>query len=195
MGARAKRGSERTERVARQPALTRRPPPLPSPAYDAGEGARKRLRSAVPLLLLFLLPACAPTLAEIRNQPLDRADFPGTLAREQRRHAIFLGRQGVTILEAERFAKKAEAARDGRPLEPEAAAGPEMAAMRRRLLDLLATPAREHCPVFAAVAFSRYDAWAERERAWPGSEESDRYRREAEENLQALGGPCRRDGR
>lgn len=141
-------------------------------------------------LFLLLLAACAPTLTEIRPARLDQGDFLGTLAREQRRHAIFLGRQGVTLPEAERFARKADAARDGAPLEPEAADGPAMAAMRARLLGLLATPARDRCPVFAALALARYDAWAERNRAWPGSEEAERYRRDAEENLAALSGPC-----
>jgi len=146
------------------------------------------------LLFLLALSACAPTLAEIRPARLDQGDFLGTLAREQRRHAIFLGRQGVTILESERFAKKADAARDGMATEPEPAGNPAMAATRTRLLGLLESPAKERCPVFAALALSRYDAWAERERAWPGSDESGRYRRDAEENLAALEGPCRHTG-
>ena len=142
------------------------------------------------LTLLLLLGACAPTLATIRPAKLDQPDFLGTVAREERRHAIFLGRQGVTILEAERFAQKADAAKNGRLPELEPPAGPAMAAARARHLRLIETPARDRCPVFAGVAFARYDAWAERERAWPGGEESQRYRKETEENLAALGGFC-----
>ena len=145
---------------------------------------------AAALILLLLLGACAPTLATIRPARLDQPDFLGALAREQRRHAIFLGRQGVTILEAERFARKAETARSGQLPEPEPAADPAMAAARSRLLALLDTPAKDRCPVFAAVAVARYDAWAERERAWPGGEESNRFRQETEENLAALAGLC-----
>jgi hypothetical protein len=172
------------------PRFARAPTP-PSPALRTGERVRRRLLS---LILLLTLSACAPTLTAVRPAKLDQGDFFGTLAREQRRHAIFLGRQGVTIVEAERFARKAEAARAGQPLEPEPAKGPAMAAMRTRLLSLLATPAKERCPVFAALAFARYDAWAERQRAWPGSEETARYGRDTEENLAALAGPCSRTG-
>ena len=145
-------------------------------------------------VFLLLLVGCAPTLNQVRPARLDHGDFLGTLAREERRHAIFLGRQGVTILEAERFAQKAETAIAGRIPEPEPAADPAMAAVRARLLALLKTPAKERCPVFAALALARYDAWAERQRAWPGSEETRRYQRDAEENLAALGGPCSQAG-
>lgn len=145
---------------------------------------------AAALTLLLLLGGCAPTLAVVRPATLDQPDFLGTLAREERRHAIFLGRQGVTILEAERFAKKAELAAAGRLPEPEPAADPAMAAARQRLLALIDTPARDRCPVFAAVAYARYDAWAERERAWPGGEESRRFQADTEENLSALGTLC-----
>lgn len=148
------------------------------------------MRASALLLPLIFLAGCAPSLNAIRPLRLDQPDFFGTLAREERRHALFLGRQGVTILEAGRFANKAEAAIAGRMPEPEPAAGPAMAAARARLIRLLETPARERCPVFAALALARYDAWAERERAWPGSEETGRYRREFEENLAALEGPC-----
>ncbi len=161
---------------------------LPPPATP-GEGARRR---GLPLILTLslLLASCAPTLATVRPARLDQPDFLGTVAREERRHAIFLGRQGVTILEAERFAKKAELAAAGRLPEPEPAASLAMAAVRRRLLALLDTPAKDRCPVFAGVAFARYDAWAEREQAWPGGEEAERFRKDTEANLAALEGPC-----
>lgn len=160
--------------------------PLPRATRERGfERSR-----AVALALLILLGACAPTLTALRPARLDQPDFLGTVAREERRHAIFLGRQGVTILEAERFARKAEAAKSGHLPEPEPAAGPAMAAARERLLRLIETPARDRCPVFAGVAFGRYDAWAERQRAWPDSEETQRYRKDMDENLAALEGPC-----
>lgn len=142
------------------------------------------------LTLLLLLGACAPTLATVRPAKLDQPDFLGTVAREERRHAVFLGRQGVTIREAERFAQKADAARSGRLPDLEPASGPAMAAARERLVRVIETPARDRCPVFAGVAYARYDAWAERQRAWPETEESQRHRKEMEENLAALEGPC-----
>lgn len=148
------------------------------------------MRAGAALLLLLLIGGCAPTLAAIRPARLDQPDFLGTVAREERRHAIFLGRQGVTILEAERFAKKADLAAAGRLPEPEPAATAAMAAARQTLLRLIETPARDRCPVFAGVAFARYDAWAERERAWPGGEDAERLRKDTEVNLAALGGPC-----
>ena len=164
------------------------PDPSPPPATP-GEGARRRGLPST-LVLALLLGGCAPTLATVRPAKLDQPDFLGTVAREERRHAIFLGRQGVTIREAERFAWKAEAARSGRLPELEPASGPAMSAARERLVRLIETPARDRCPVFAGVAFARYDAWAERERAWPGGEDALRYRKETEENLAALGGFC-----
>ncbi len=136
----------------------------------------------------------APTLTALRPATLDKGDFLGTVAREERRHAIFLARHGVTIAEAERFARKADAARAGLLPEPEPANGPAMAAVRSRVLAALETPAKERCPVFAALAFARYDAWAERERAWPNREEALGFRRDVEENLAALEGPCRAAG-
>ena len=142
------------------------------------------------LTLLLLLGACAPTLATVRPAKLDQPDFLGTVAREERRHAVFLGRQGGTIREAERFAQKADAARSGRLPDLEPASGPAMAAARERLVRVIETPARDRCPVFAGVAYARYDAWAERQRAWPETEESQRHRKEMEENLAALEGPC-----
>lgn len=144
------------------------------------------------LLLTLLAAGCAaPTLTQLRPALLDQGDFLGTIAREERRHAIFLGRHGAAIAEAERFAQKAEMARTGRLPEPEPAEGAAMAAMRARLLAALETPAKEKCPVFAALAFARYDAWAERQRAWPNGEEAQGFLRDVEENLAALEGPCR----
>ena len=140
--------------------------------------------------LLLLLAGCAPTLEAIRPTVPAGTDFFATLAREQRRHAVALGRHGATVPEAERFARKAVDAGSGRISEPEPATTPALAGFRNRLLPLLSSPARERCPVFAALALARYDAWAERERAWPASEEAGRYRLEAEENLAALEGPC-----
>lgn len=142
------------------------------------------------VVLLLLLAGCAPTLNAVRPARLDRADFFGTLAREERRHALFLGRQGATILEAERFARKAEAALTETLPEPEPAGDPAQAAARDRLLGLVDSPAWRRCPVFAALAFARYDAWAERSRAWPDSREAAEFRRDFEENLAALTGPC-----
>jgi hypothetical protein len=98
----------------------------------------------------------------------------------------------VTIIQAERFAKKADAARDGTATQPEPAGTPAMAAGRARLLTLLGSPARERCPVFAALALARYDAWAERQRAWPNGEEAERFQKDFEENASALAGPCTR---
>ena len=147
------------------------------------------------LLLTLLAAGCAaPTLTQLRPALLDQGDFLGTLAREERRHAIFLGRHGAAIAEAERFAQKAETARSGRLPELEPAEGAAMEATRARLLAALAAPAKEKCPVFAALAFSRYDAWAERQRAWPNGEEAEGFRRDVEENLAALEGPCTRAG-
>lgn len=162
-------------------------PPLPRAKRGRGF---ERSRAVAFTLLFLLLAACAPTLATVRPAKLDQPDFLGTVAREERRHAIFLGRQGVTIREAERFARKAEAARSGRLPDPEPASGPAMAAARERLVRLIETTAKDRCPVFAGVAFARYDAWAERERAWPGGEDSRRHRKDMEENLAALEGPC-----
>ncbi len=147
------------------------------------------------LLFALLISGCtAPTLTQLRPALLDQGDFLGTLAREERRHAIFLGRHGAAIAEAERFAQKAEMARTGRLPEPEPAEGPAMAETRARLLALLATPVKEKCPVFAALAFARYDAWAERQRTWPNGEEAEGFRRDVEENLASLQGPCSRSG-
>ena len=144
------------------------------------------------LLLTLLIAGCtAPTLTQLRPALLDQGDFFGTLAREERRHAIFLGRHGAAIREAERFAQKAEAARTGRLPDPEPAEDAAMAATRVRLMAALATPAKDKCPVFAALAVARYDAWAERQRAWPNGEEARGFRRDTEENLAALEGPCR----
>lgn len=145
------------------------------------------------LLLTLLSAGCAaPTLTQLRPVLLDQGDFLGTLAREERRHAIFLGRHGATIPAAERFVQKAEMARTGRLPDPEPAEGAAMKAARARLLAALATSAKEKCPVFAAIAFARYDAWAERQRAWPNGEEAEGFRRDVEENLSALEGLCRR---
>lgn len=149
------------------------------------------MRAALLVFLLFVSGCTAPTLTQLRPALLDQDDFLGTLAREERRHAIFLGRHGAAIREAERFAQKAEAARTGRLPDPEPAADAAMAATRNRLVTALATPAKEKCPVFAALAFARYDAWAERQRAWPNGEEAQGFRRDTEENLAALEGPCR----
>ncbi len=144
------------------------------------------------LLLTLLVSGCAaPTLTALRPALLDQGDFLGTLAREERRHAIFLGRHGAAIREAERFAQKAEMARTGRLPDPEPAEDAAMAATRVRLMAALATPAKDKCPVFAALAVARYDAWAERQRAWPNGEEAQGFRRDTEENLAALEGPCR----
>jgi len=149
----------------------------------------------VVLLTLLLAAGCAaPTLTQLRPALLDQDDFLGTLAREERRHAIFLGRHGAAIAEAERFARKAEMARTGRLPDPEPAEGAAMEATRARLLAALATPSKDRCPVFAALAFARYDAWAERQRAWPNGEEAQGFRRDVEENLAALEGPCSRAG-
>lgn len=148
---------------------------------------------ALPLLALLLIGGCAaPTLTALRPATLDKGDFLGTVAREERRHSIFLARHGVTIREAERFARKAEDARAGKLPDAEPPGDAAMAAVRTRMLAALDTPAKDRCPVFAALAFSRYDAWAERERAWPDSEESRGYRKDVEENLAALEGPCAR---
>lgn len=149
----------------------------------------------VALLTLLLVSGCAaPTLTQLRPALLDQGDFLGTLAREERRHAIFLGRHGAAIPEAERFARKAEMARTGRLPDLEPAEGAAMEATRARLVAALASPAKEKCPVFAALAFARYDAWAERQRAWPNGEEAQGFRRDVEENLAALEGPCRHAG-
>lgn len=147
------------------------------------------------LLLALIVSGCAaPTLTALRPALLDQGDFLGTLAREERRHAIFLGRHGAAIPEAERFARKAELARTGHLPEPEPAGTEAMAATRARLLAALASPAKDRCPVFAALAFARFDAWAERQRAWPNGEEAQGFRRDTEENLLALEGPCTRAG-
>jgi hypothetical protein len=145
---------------------------------------------AATLLLLLVVSGCAPTLETVRAAPLDRDDFFGTLAREQRRHALRLGRDGATLPEAERFARKAAAAIAGEIAPPEPAGSPAMTAARDRLTRLTRPELRDRCPVFAALALARYDAWSERERAWPGGEEAERLRREFEANAAALETGC-----
>jgi hypothetical protein len=141
-------------------------------------------------LLVLLLAGCAPTLDAIRPAVPAGTDFFATLSREQRRHAVALARFGATVPAAERFARKAVEAASGHIPEPEPAATPELEDFRSRLLAMLDTPARQRCPVFAALALARYDAWAERDAAWPGAEESTRYRNEAAENLATASALC-----
>lgn len=148
------------------------------------------MRGASALLLLALVAGCAPTLEAIRPAAPAGTDFFSTLAREQRRHALALAQHGASLPAAERFARKADAALRGQMSEPEPATTPDLAAFLDRLGPLLDSAARERCPVFAALALARYDAWAEREAAWPGAGEAMRFRHEARENLSALAGPC-----
>jgi hypothetical protein len=133
----------------------------------------------------------------MKGESVDRACTTALvfrMAREERRHAIFPGRRGATIAEAERFAREAEMARTGRLPEPKPADGSAMTKTRARLLSALASPAKERSPVFASLAFARYDAWDERQRAWPNGEEAQGFRRDVEETLTVLEGLCAQGG-
>jgi len=138
----------------------------------------------------LLLAACAPTLTQIRGAKLDGDGFFETLAREQRRTAAALGRQGASLPAAERFARKAVEARAGRIADPEPAPDAETSAARAEILALLDTPARARCPVFAALALARYDAWADRASIWPTAEDTSRLRGDALMNLKVLKKSC-----
>lgn len=146
--------------------------------------------SALSILLLLTLAACAPTLTQIRGLPLAGESFFETLAREQRRTAVNLGRQGASLPAAERFAARAAEARAGRISDLEPATDPDTAAARAEILALLDTPARQRCPVFAALALARYDAWADRAAVWPTSEETLRLRSDTLKNRDVLKGAC-----
>lgn len=140
--------------------------------------------------MLLTLAACAPTLTEIRGLSLPGETFFETLAREQRRTAVTLGRQGASLPAAERFAQRAAEARAGRISAPETAPDAEAAAARAEILALLDGRARARCPVFAALALARYDAWADRAAVWPAAEETARLRADTLKNLEILKGPC-----